>query len=269
MRGAHDDDITGDRWGTVPPNLTRQRVDDLVVVQLEVDDAVDPERRHGPTRLGLQRDELIADGHNVDTRVTLAVGPIADAAARHTANRVAGPLSLIDAVEPQQLAGRPVQGHHIPAAPRGRVEDAIDHERRGLIVEVRERPKVHGTESPRHLEIVEVVAVNLVERRVSRAAKISAIGLPLTVGRARLGRRNRGAARQRQHDHQRPANPTQPVSHASSSTYGVCPNASSLAQSVVGANRVRARVCDSHSFMVEFAGASASASARVRPTHRN
>ena len=77
----------------------------------------------------------------------------------------------------------------------GRREDpAVDHQRRRLEVVFRPRAQAVGLEPPRDLEVVEVVAVDLVERRVAGVAEIAAIGRPFAVARAGLpcqGRRRR------------------------------------------------------------------------------
>ena len=201
VRGPHDDHVAGDDGGAVPPDLAGQGVDELVVVALEVDDAVDAEPRHRPPRPGVEPDELVADGDQVDALVALAVGPVGDAAARHAADGVGPPLPLVEPVDPQQLAGGRVERHHVAAAAGGGVEHAVDHQRRGLVVEVGERPEVGGAEAPLHLEVVEVVAVDLVERRVPGAAQVAAVGPPLAVRRTVLREARRRAPEQEHHRH--------------------------------------------------------------------
>ncbi len=203
VRGPDDDHVAGDDGGAVPPDLAGQGVDGLVVVALEVDDAVDPEPRHGPPRARVEPDELVADGDQVDALVALAVGPVGDAAARHAADGVHPPLAFVEAVDPQQLAGGRVERHHVAAAAGGGVEHAVDHQGRGLVVEVGERPEVGGAEAPLDLEVVEVVGGDLVERGVPGAAQVAAVGPPLAAGRAVLGeaRGRSGEEQHRRHCH--------------------------------------------------------------------
>ena len=90
------------------------------------------------------------------------------------------------AVHPQQLTGCRIQRHHGPARTGGGINHAVRHERRSFEVEFRTRTKVVGFESPRHLELAEIVRVDLVERRIVRVSKISAVGAPLSVSRSGL-----------------------------------------------------------------------------------
>ena len=198
---ADDDDVAGDDGGAVPPDLAGQRIDELVVVALEVDDAILAEPGHRPPRPGVEPHELVADGDQVDALVALAVGPVGDAAARHAADGVGPPLPLVEPVDPPQLAGGRVQRHDVAAAAGGGIEHAVDHQRRGLVVEVGKRPEVGGAEAPLRLEVVEVVAVDLVERRVPRAAQVAAVRPPLAPGGAVLGEARRHAAEQQHRRH--------------------------------------------------------------------
>src|SRR6185369_6016225 len=68
----------------------------------------------------------------------------------------------------------------------GAVEDAVHHQRRGLVVELGTRAERLGLESPGHLELAEVAGVDLIERRVARVSQIAAIRPPLAAGRAGL-----------------------------------------------------------------------------------
>ena len=86
MRGADDDDVAGDRRRGMQPDLARHRIDLLIVVLLQVDDAVVAEPRDAHAGLRVQRDELIA-GRDVEDALLFAVGPVREAAARELARR--------------------------------------------------------------------------------------------------------------------------------------------------------------------------------------
>src|SRR5438094_182056 len=60
----------------------------------------------------------------------------------------------------------------------GRVENAVDHQRRPLQIELGTRSEEVRLEAPGDLEGLEVVLVNLIERRVTRARQIAAVGPP-------------------------------------------------------------------------------------------
>ena len=130
-------------------------------------------------------------------------------------------LAFVLAVHPQHLAGRGVERHDGAARAGGRVEDAVDHQRRGLEVELRPRTERVGLEAPGHLQLVEVVAVDLVERPVAAAGEIAAVGRPFAVSLARLSedavvhRRQQGDEREH-----RDGKRTESAQHGRSSAVG-------------------------------------------------
>src|SRR4029077_14524731 len=91
-------------------------------------------------------------------------------------------------------------------APRsaGRIDNALDHQRRRLELEFRTRPEAVGLEPPRDLERVEVRGVDLIERRVARVTDVAAVAAPLAVARAGLSGKPRdetdAQARRREDD---------------------------------------------------------------------
>src|ERR1700690_3796523 len=90
------------------------------------------------------------------------------------------------AMHPQQLARRGIQSYDCPARSGGGINHAVGHERRSLEVEFRTRAQVVRFESPGDLELAEIGAGDLVERRVVCVPEISAVGAPLAVLRTRL-----------------------------------------------------------------------------------
>ena len=194
VRRADDHRVAGDDRRAVPADLAGERIDRLIIVLLQVDDAVLPERRHRDAGPRIQRDQLVADRHQVNPLVLLAVGPIGDAAARHPTERVGTPFAFVQAVHPEKLARRRVDRDCVPPAARCCVQDAVNHQRGRLVVEVRRGAEVLRPEAPRHLQIVEVRSVDLIERRIARAAEVAAVGAPLALRRAVL----RGGERRRQ-----------------------------------------------------------------------
>ena len=191
--GADDHDVAGHHRRAVPGQLARDRVEVLVVVLLEIDDAVGAEVPDRPAGGGVERDELIADGHEVDPFIACAVRPVPDAAARQSPHRPLGPFPLVEAIHPQVLARRGVERDDGAAAAGGGVEHAVDDERGRLQVEVGARPEVVGPEAPRDLQVAEVAGVDLIERCVARRAEVARPGAPLAAGRAVLRRRRRAA----------------------------------------------------------------------------
>ena len=114
-----------------------------------------------------------------------AAGPVGEAAARELPRRRLAALAFVLAVHPHHLAGDGVERDDGAARAGGGVDDAVDHQRRRLEVELGARAERVGLEAPRDLELVEVVFGDLVERRVPCAGQVAAVGRPL--GALRLG----------------------------------------------------------------------------------
>ena len=72
---------------------------------LHVDDAVGAEAGDRHAGLRVQRDQAVAGRDVDDAVVTLAVGPVREAAARELARRVDGARAFLLGVHPDQLAG--------------------------------------------------------------------------------------------------------------------------------------------------------------------
>src|SRR4030095_5796522 len=94
-------------------------------------------------------------------------------------------LALVEAVGPLDLAGRWIDGHDRPSRAGGRIQHALDHDRRAFEFRFGTRTEVIGLESPRDFELAEVGAINLIERRVLRAAEIRGVHRPLAILGAR------------------------------------------------------------------------------------
>src|SRR5690606_33451873 len=86
-------------------------------------------------RARIERDELVT-GRYVDDALVVAVLPIREPAARKLARRglAAGPF--VEPMHPEQFAGARIERDDGAAAAGRRIDDAIDHERRRLQVEL-------------------------------------------------------------------------------------------------------------------------------------
>src|SRR3982074_2827402 len=95
------------------------------------------------------------------------------------------------------------------ATPAGRVQNALDRQRCAFELVLGARPEVVGLEPPRHLELVEVRSVDLIERRVARAVHVGGVVGPVAVPGRRLagGLPGEAGAKQREagdgHDERR------------------------------------------------------------------
>jgi hypothetical protein len=84
-------------------------------------------------------------------------------------------------VRPYELACGRIDRDDRTTSADGRIQHAAHHQRRALQILLRPRTEVLGLESPRDLERVEIVRVDLVERGVPRVGEIAAVGRPLAV----------------------------------------------------------------------------------------
>ena len=116
--GADDHDVPGhDRRG-VEADFGAGDVEVLIEPELQIDDAVLAEARHGIAGLRVQRDETVARRHVEDPLVFLSVAPVREAAARQLPRRRRTARAFVLAVHPQQLAGRGVERRRRRAACR-------------------------------------------------------------------------------------------------------------------------------------------------------
>jgi len=69
-------------------------------------------------------------------------------------------------------------------ATASRREPALHHQRRAFEFELGARAEIIGLEFPCNFQLVEVARVDLIERRIPRAAEIPAVGAPFAVLRA-------------------------------------------------------------------------------------
>ncbi len=181
MRGADDHDVFRNDGRRVETDLAGLQIDRLVIGRLQIDDAVDAEAGDRHAGLGVERHHPVARRHVNNAFVIPAVGPVRQAAARELTRRRFPALAFVLAVHPQLLARFRVHGHDGAARSGGEVQDALRHQRRRLEVELRARTHVGGVEAPCDLQFAEVLGVNLIERRISRARQIAAVGEPFAV----------------------------------------------------------------------------------------
>ncbi len=185
VRGADDHRVSCDDRRGVQANLAFDGVDDLIVVLLQIDNAILAEARDRNAGLCIERDEPVA-GRDVENPFLTAIGPVREAASRELARRLRTALPFALAMHPHLLARRRIESDDGPAGAGGREEDATRHQRRSLEIELGSRAQVLGLEPPGNLQLAEIVGTDLIQRRVPRVGEIGAIRRPLAVFRARL-----------------------------------------------------------------------------------
>ena len=197
MGGADQHHVLGDYRSAVPGDFALDRIEVLIRLFLQIDDAVDAEILKRTAGLRIKTHQLIPDGHVEDALVALAVGPVPDTAAREPARRQLRATAFFEPVHPQQLAGGGVERHGIAMLAGSGVEHAVDHQRRGLQVEVGARAEALGLEPPRHFELLEVGGIDLIERSIAGDAEVPTPRAPLAAGgpvlRADVDRQQRHA----------------------------------------------------------------------------
>ena len=206
VRRADDDRVAGHERGGVQPDLAGQRIDLLIHVLHQVDDAVLAKARETLARPGVQADQPVAR-RDVEDLAVAAVVAIGQPAAGPAPRRHRGPLPLVEPVHPEQLAGPGVHRDRRPAQTGRRVEDPADHQRRRLEVELRLRPEVRRLHPPGDFQVVEVPGRDLVERGIPRVRDIASITAPLPVVGLRRRRRCTCREQSTEHDDPRDAHP--------------------------------------------------------------
>src|SRR6185295_15367067 len=127
---------------------------------LHVDDAVLAEAGHRDAGLRVERHETIAGGHVDDALVAFAVGPVREAAAGELPRCVHRARALALRMHPDQLTRLAVERDDRSPCAAGRVDHALDHQRRAFELELGARSHVVSLEAPRDLELIEVARVD-------------------------------------------------------------------------------------------------------------
>ena len=102
------------------------------------------------------------------------------------------------AVDPQQLAGRRVERDDRAARAGGRVEHAVDHQRRAFELVLGARAEVVGLEPPGDSSVLKLRRDDLIERRVVMVAQVAGVMTPLAGGRRAGWSLRRDARQERQ-----------------------------------------------------------------------
>src|SRR6185295_18221914 len=166
-RRADDDGVFHDERRRVHADLAGleidllSRADDRALFQ--IDNAAAAERGDGLAGLRVQRYEPIAGRDEQYAIVTLAVGPVRDAASRQLPWRDSRARAFAHAVDPVQFAGLGVERYDRASRAAGRVERPFDDERRAFQLVLGPRAEVVGPEAPGDLELAEIRGVDLIE----------------------------------------------------------------------------------------------------------
>ena len=110
--------------------------------------------------LRVQRDKLIARCRDDDPFLP-PVRPVGNAAAV-SSRAPFEPPAFIDSPCPQRLARRRIGRNHRSPITRCEVQNAVDHERCGFSFVFRSAAKIIGPPDPGDLEILHIVAVDLI-----------------------------------------------------------------------------------------------------------
>src|SRR6267143_6190727 len=113
VRSTNDDGIARyDRCG-MEPDLSSNEIDFLIVIELQIDDAVPAKARHHVSSPGIQGDEAIA-GRDVQDSLFPAIAPVRQPAAGQLPRRCTPPRAPPPGVLPQQLPRRRIPPHPPP-----------------------------------------------------------------------------------------------------------------------------------------------------------
>ncbi len=147
-----------------------------------------PKPGSGKPGLRIERDQLIAERNGENPLVVAIVGPISDAAIVE-AHGVIAAVAFIEAIHPQRFARGAIHGHGVAAHSGGEIENAIHSERRHFIIRIRARAEILRLPGPGHLQLADVVAIDLIERRILGALRVAAIIAPLAIRRSGLSQK--------------------------------------------------------------------------------
>src|SRR4051812_9323015 len=102
------------------------------------------------------------------------------------ARRFVEAFTLIRTVYPQCFARARIGGDDIAPLVHGEVEDAVDHDRRRLAAGLRIRQQAVGLPDPGDFQILDIVAIDLIEWRVMRTPILPSETPPFPALRALL-----------------------------------------------------------------------------------
>jgi hypothetical protein len=129
----------------------------------QVDDAGLAELAHGQPRVRVERPQIEPRRHRQHAPLVTAL-PVRDTASRSAARRRAESLAVARPPDPERLASAAVDGNDITRGSGRCIENAADHQRRGLALQLRSRAEVAAVPAPRNLQALDVARVDLVER---------------------------------------------------------------------------------------------------------
>jgi hypothetical protein len=100
----------------------------------------------------------------------------------HFARRRVEARALVGPPRPYRFTGTRIGGNDSTPLPRGEVQFPAHHDRRRFVRRrLGCRSKVVNLEGPRDLEVLDVVARDLIERRILRARLFGSVGAPFAI----------------------------------------------------------------------------------------
>jgi hypothetical protein len=104
VRRTDDDGISGNHWSRMQADIGGLKIESLVIIELQIDDAVLSEGLNGRTGLGIEGDQTIAGRHIKDPLLVSSIGPIGQPATRQVPRRIVSTPSLTLAMHPNEFA---------------------------------------------------------------------------------------------------------------------------------------------------------------------
>ena len=101
----------------------------LIIVLLEINDALIAKSGHAHACLGIQRDHLVAD-RDIDNPLFLTIGPVGQSVSGKLPRRGVATRAFILTVHPQHFTGCGVESNNRSSRACGRIKDAANHQRR-------------------------------------------------------------------------------------------------------------------------------------------
>src|SRR5438093_7366601 len=121
----------------------------------------------------------------------LSIGPIGHTTSGIFPGCLAIPFAFIHPIHPERIARPCIRSDHSAVIARGEIENAVDVEWSRLALKL-SPAEIIRLPRPGDFEVLHIVAVDLIQRRIARTAQFASVRSPLSILRAVLRQRWQG-----------------------------------------------------------------------------
>ena len=154
---ADNHGVFGHDWRRVQPDLAGRDVGEnrLIIVELEINDAILPEAGHRHASFSIQADQPVT-WSDIEDSFFLSIGPIRKPTTGELSWRGCTTGAFVFSVHPEQFAGGGVKGDSRSSCSGRGVQNAVNHQWGAFQLVLGAVPEDVSLDAPRHLEIIEV-----------------------------------------------------------------------------------------------------------------